>query len=212
MDEEFKIDLKNNNGIDFISYSDLFNKDEADVLITRIDALEYKKSYNKFEQKLKEYRCVMVVGGLCYLSKLLMLNHIISNGCIPSIFFTYDISSCYIVGVNSKIGTGCFECFTTNLLSKKEIVDVKYQSNVLEKDFGVNYFINSVLNTEVQNIKVFQESILYGNVITYIPGLYQYTFDFNRRTVQCENCTEYFYNSFEEQNIASINVIKEIVG
>ncbi|MDU7005648.1 hypothetical protein [Clostridium sp.] len=212
VDERFEYKLENKEGVDLVNYSDMFSEEESDILISKTDTIEFQKVYFEAERKLKEYECVMIVGGMCYLNKLLMLNYIITKTYIPSIFFTYDLYSCYVLGVNSKIGTGCFECFTNNLLSKKNILDSKYQSNNQEMDLGVECFLNGVINTEIKNIKVFKESIIYGNVITYIPGLYQYTFDFSRRTVQCDNCINDFYNSFEEQNIASMNVIKEIVG
>ena len=43
-------------------------------------------------------------------------------------------------------------------------------------------FLKSICLSEIENICVYGSSTLLGNAITYIPGMYQYTFDFNRRT------------------------------
>ena len=202
--------IENSERIVYKSLYDILEKRDLEIIINKTDALKYKEVVKKAKEKLTEYSNVIILGGLHHLNKLLAINHILTESLKKGIFFTYDTFTCFVVGVDSTMGTGCFQCFISNLLNHKQLSNSKYCSVHLEIPIDMNLFLLSILNSELYNMINNKESIVYGNVISYIPKLYQYTFDFNRRTVLCSNCIERFYDSFEEQNVAAINLIKNI--
>ena len=198
--------------IDVMKISDLLEEKEIEVYEAQTDALAVVAILKSVKRKLPLYNYVFIIGGMHYINRLIMLNNIIKKTNKKTIFFTYDSVSCYIVGVDAEIGTGCFECLITKLMNKKYIEDSNCQSNILTRKEAVLSFLKSICLSEIENICVYGSSTLLGNAITYIPGMYQYTFDFNRRTNLCTSCSEDFYRCFEEQNVVALNIIKQKMG
>lgn len=212
LDERNISDGMENPCIKKFHFNDLLTDEEADFLLSKTHALEVSDIFGKILDKVKNFDLLFFMGGLHHMNRLKILNEISKRAEKKAIFYTYDTSSCFVVGTDVSIGTGCFECFITNMLNKKQIDSADYQAEFMEIHEAAKEFLRSICISEIQNIVIHGTSALLGNAISYIPGLYQYTFDFNRRTNLCDSCMENYYKFFDEQNIAAINIIREKVG
>lgn len=212
LDERKISDGVENPCIKKVHFNDLLTDEEANILLEKVQALKTSDIFGRVIDKVKNFDLLFIMGGLHNMNRLKILNEVTKKAEKKAVFYTYDTSSCFVVGTDASIGTGCFECFITNMLSKKKIDSTDYQSEFMEIHEASLEFLRSICISEIQNIAIHGMSALSGNAISYIPGLYQYTFDFNRRTNLCGSCMEDYYKYFDEQNIAAINIIREKVG
>ena len=54
--------------------------------------------------------------------------------------------------------------------------------------------------------------MLTGAVLYYYFPNFEYSFDFNRRTILCNTCAGIHQVDFDEQNVASVNITKELLA
>lgn len=112
--------------------------------------------------------------------------------------------------------TGCFECLELQFISNFSgtISDyTKNISNTTESNFSVKMygFILSILQNEIESVNLFKESTLNGNVLHFYLPTYEYDFDLNKRQTGCKICSTINNMDFNEQNIKSVNILKELL-
>lgn len=197
-------------GLEYVKLSNFLNTQEMNILSVKTDALKHQSILMNLEIAVKDYELIFIYGGFQHMDILLTLNSVFQVLSKKVIYFTYDSMSCYAAGIDPEIGTGCMQCLINHLLNKKTIKSTSYLSKELSILNPSKLFLQNIILSEIENFQIHGTSALMGNVISYLPGAYQYTFDFNRRTVLCPTCIEPYYNHFEEQNVKAMRLINSM--
>jgi len=72
-------------------------------------------------------------------------------------------------------------------------------------------FALSIIKKEIENINLYGYSSLTGQLIHFNMNNYEYSFNTNRIQSACPSCATVNNILFEEQNIRSLNVLKELM-
>ncbi|WP_308633317.1 hypothetical protein [Marinilactibacillus psychrotolerans] len=109
--------------------------------------------------------------------------------------------------------TGCYECLEQQLMSHFEGYANDYIEPT-ETDISTAelFFALSIIEKEIENINIYSQSSLLGNIIHFNINNYEYSFNTNRIQSCCSTCSTFNNVLFEEQNIRSVNVLKELMS
>ncbi|HCD2743854.1 TPA: bacteriocin biosynthesis cyclodehydratase, partial [Staphylococcus aureus] len=101
--------------------------------------------------------------------------------------------------------TGCYECLERQLVSKFpgkiENYLVPDEQNQGIYNLKLYSYILSIMINEINNIEIYGDSTLIGNVLHFYLPTYEYNFNFNKRQSTCSTCSTINNVLFKEQNI-----------
>lgn len=195
---------------------ELLKINNYDILFIE-DILSEKELQNVVENKLNFEKIQKTFSKYDFISLINPTNNIHISRIFNKIFVYLDrpynlllIDNCNIFISNVVPGvSGCYGCFEKKILSKKQNQGIKYTENI---GYDKNAFLVALglNNTNLSSLSLYGISSLTGNFLHFYLPLFEYDFDFNRRTILCTDCRKYNELQFEEQNIRSINLLKEI--
>ncbi|HHA5983142.1 TPA: bacteriocin biosynthesis cyclodehydratase [Staphylococcus aureus] len=111
--------------------------------------------------------------------------------------------------------TGCYECLERQLVSKFpgkiENYLVPDEQNQGIYNLKLYSYILSIMINEINNIEIYGDSTLIGNVLHFYLPTYEYNFNFNKRQSTCSTCSTINNVLFKEQNIKSANILKRVL-
>ncbi|HCX9309497.1 TPA: bacteriocin biosynthesis cyclodehydratase, partial [Staphylococcus aureus] len=111
--------------------------------------------------------------------------------------------------------TGCYECLERQLVSKFpgkiENYLVPDEQNQGIYNLKLYSYILSIMINEINNIEIYGDSTLIGNVLHFYLPTYEYNFNFNKRQSTCSTCSTINNVLFKEQNIKSANILKRML-
>lgn len=190
--------------------SDIISTEELNTLIEDKDVLKLAQILNAKSELLSNYGHIYLITNLVNLSLLRGFNKLMSSlGKINTIAF-FDNANIFITCIEHK-QTGCYECLENQILSNFDGYISDY-SNIIENDTSNNeiFFVLSIIKKEIENAFIYGQSSLIGNVIHFNFDNYEYSFNTNRIQSCCTTCSTFNNILFEEQNIRSINILKEL--
>lgn len=194
--------------------NDFLSDSEIDILLNQRDTLSMNKIATNFYDEFNQYnlyvilpyseiRLIRAINTLTYLTKL------------PYTLIFFDNDN--IFATNIKHGeTGCYECLEKSFVSKFPNNMFYYENSYPESSFShfdisMYGIIISILNNEIKNTKLFGDTTLMGNIMHFYLPTYEYDFNFNKRQSCCTTCATINHILFEEQNMRSVEIMKEIL-
>lgn len=227
------IDLKSNEKIVVIANSKIFEgKDkilfdniilmEKDDVLSHVDVVKINENkdpvtlneiYSKYGELFKDYDGIYYIDDLRNITSLRAINRITAELNIELTLGFYDNDNVYLTKIKHGY-TGCFECMEKHIISKFPN-DMNYYMNRDSKCTSYNsndpsiMFLLSILTVDIQNVLVYGSSSLLGQVIHFYLPSFEYSYNSNRRYISCPTCGGINKTIFEEQNVRSVNLIKE---
>ncbi|WAA09139.1 hypothetical protein [Fervidibacillus albus] len=167
-----------------------------------------KELLNKFINCFKSYDYIYYLASLNSLYKIRAINKLMLMVQKPFFLGLADNENIFITGINPKI-TGCFECFEKKILAKLDFREIHVPNEQGSISHSELFLMASILQKNIEQTEVNGMSQLMGNVLYFYLPNFEYSFDFNRRTILCNTCAGLNQIHFEEQNVRSINILKE---
>lgn len=183
---------------------------DADIKMIQssTDFIKETEISNKYKNTFKHYDYIYYLASLNSLYKIRAINKLMLMIQKPFFLGLADNENIFITGINPKI-TGCFECFEKKILAKLEFRELHVTNQHGSISNSELLMIASILQKNIEQTEVNGISMLMGNVLYFYLPNFEYSFDFNRRTILCNTCAGLNEIHFEEQNVRSINILKE---
>jgi len=178
-----------------------------DRSIEKIDKIK-----EKFRKNMEGYDHIYVLEDFCNLTGLRAINRLTHMLEIESSIGFIDNDNIYLTAIKPNY-TGCYECLENHILSKFPGVMSDYEEKyVSEQESSCEGNLLIVLGwifKDIENIEKYGMSSLTGNVIHMYTPNFEYSYSSNMKSSACPVCAGINHVKFEEQNIRSVNVIKE---
>lgn len=178
-----------------------------DKNIEKIDEIK-----EKFKKNTEGYDHIYVVEDFCNLTTLRSINRLTYMIEIESTISFIDNDNIYLTAIKPNY-TGCFECLENHILSKFPGVISDYEEKYVSEQKcscgGNLLIILGWIFKDIENIEKYGMSSLTGNVIHMYTPNFEYSYNANMKSSACVVCAGINHVKFEEQNIRSVNVIKE---
>ncbi|MBF8418016.1 bacteriocin biosynthesis cyclodehydratase [Heyndrickxia coagulans] len=191
--------------------SDILNRETIVKVNENKDKIALDQIMDKFEQSLSDYGHVYLIDSFFYMTRLRAFNRVMKELKKVNTIAVFDNENILITCIKHGV-TGCYQCLEDNIISRFEGRANDYQ--IKEWDYfnlSEAAYILSIINKELENVEIYGSSSLLGNVMHfYIPN-YEYSFNKNRIQSSCSVCSGMENVLFAEQNIRSINVLKELM-
>ncbi|WAA12659.1 hypothetical protein [Fervidibacillus halotolerans] len=172
------------------------------------DFIKETEILNKYRNAFKDYDYIYYLASLTSLYKIRAINKLMLMIQKPFFLGLADNENIFITGIDPKI-TGCFECFEKKILAKFDFRELHVPNEHGSISHSELFLMASILHKNIEQTEVNGISMLMGNVLYFYFPNFEYSFDFNRRTILCNTCAGLNQIHFEEQNIRSINILKE---
>jgi len=163
---------------------------------------------NKFKRLFNPYNQIYYLAPLNSLYKIRAFNKLMLMIQKPFFLGLADNENIFITGIHPKI-TGCFECFEKKIMAKLEFREIREAGGQGSVSPSELLMIAGILQKNMEQTEVNGISMLMGNVLYFYLPNFEYSFDFNRRTILCNTCAGLNEIHFEEQNVRSLNMLKE---
>lgn len=209
--EYFKDNVKSANKI--YGFKELMNELEIDTLNNQKDTLHINKIKKKYENAFSDMKIFVILSyanqpfikAFNFLTSLLDITYTLAFYDNENVFFTYIHHG----------ETGCYECLEKQLISKfpgsiERYFPVDKQHNITF-DLKLHSYILSIILNEINNIEIYGDSTLLGNVLHFYLPTYEYNFNFNKRQSTCSSCSTINNVLFTEQNMKSANILKRVL-
>lgn len=185
--------------------------DEIKSLNENKDFIKNNLILKSKEKILSDYSDIYVIDSGYHINRINAMNKIGSMLEKSMSFFIYDNQNIYITKVQYKI-TGCFQCLEQEIDTKLKGKISTYEDIKQNKDFSLeaNAFILSILTTELKNLILYKKSTLTGNYIHFYIPTYEYEYNINRIQTTCPICSTVANLKTFEQNIKTVNLLKEL--
>lgn len=170
--------------------------------------------FEKYKNIFSEFNHIYYLEHFCNLSRLRAFNRLMNKLDIETTIGFLDNNNIYLTGVKPKY-TGCYECLEKHIITKftgtinDYSKDYKHLSKPISDKSDICLLMGLVLK-DMDNINKYSSSSLTGNVIHFYTPNFEYSFNVNRKNISCSVCSKLNNVLFEEQNIRSVNVIKEV--
>lgn len=194
--------------------ADLLSSKDLDTLLNQKDTFAMKEIATRFSNKFEQYN-LYVVLPYSELKVIRAINTLTRLADISYTLIFFDNEN--IFATNIKHGeTGCYECLEKSLISKfpndMQYYETSYSTDV-QQEFDISMYgiIISILNNEIKSTKLYGDTTLRGNVMHFYLPTYEYDFDFNKRQSSCTTCATTNNILFEEQNMRSSEIMKEVL-
>ncbi|ECB9834706.1 bacteriocin biosynthesis cyclodehydratase [Listeria monocytogenes] len=195
-----------------ISASEFLTSKEIDLLNEDKNILKLSTLIEQKKSILKEFEHIYLLTRMLNLSLLRGFNKLMKlTETINTIAF-FDNENVFITCIEHG-ETGCYECLEQQLMSHFEGVADSYIEQIdMDVSSSELLFALSIAKKEFDNINIYGQSSLLGNIIHFNMNNYEYSFNTNRIQSCCSNCATFNNTLFEEQNIRSVNVLKELMA
>ncbi len=204
-------------GIDFKYIDDFIKRENQLIICNDKDVNKINKIKDKVSQELEGYAHIYVMTEFANITQLRALNRVFSALDQEVTIGFVDNDNIYLVAVKPHY-TGCYECLENHILSKfpGKVADyeAEYMSTEIEGDYSLNsnfLILAGFIFKDIENIEKYGMSSLTGNVIHFYSPNFEYSYNANLKSSACNVCAGLNHVRFEEQNIRSINIIKEMV-
>ncbi|MCO6544097.1 MAG: bacteriocin biosynthesis cyclodehydratase [Lactobacillus sp.] len=211
-DEKFYKNFLSNDA-EIIKMNDVLTLDEAKLINEDKDPLKIEKLKQKKQEFFASYSWIYLIDSMYYLTRIRALNRLMKMLKKTSTFAISDNDNLYFLAI--KHGkTGCFECLENEIMTKFSGMMSDYneieENNEFSESLSMKSLILSLVSKEIQSINTYRQSVLMGNYIHFYLPTYEYEFNTNRISTACKVCSTINNIKFQEQNLRSINVLREL--
>lgn len=200
--------------LNIINVDKLLSYDDLNILIEDKSPLQLKSILNSKEDMLRDYDYIYYIENLVNISYLRGFNKLMRLLKKENAIGIIDNDHIFLTGIRHGY-TGCYQCLENHVISKFD----GNLDNYLE-NFKINgdYFIEntelclllSIIMKDIENVGIYGATTLLGNVLHFYLPNFEYSFNVNLRSTACSECAGFNNVLFEEQNVRSINILKEI--
>ncbi|MRF34712.1 bacteriocin biosynthesis cyclodehydratase [Staphylococcus sp. KY49P] len=194
-------------------FNEVLERHEIETLNNQKSNLSINEVVKKQQSKLANMNAFVILSyanqpfikAFNFLTNLLDITYTLAFYDNENVFFT-----------NIQHGeTGCYECLERQLVSKFpgkiENYLVPDEQNQGIYNLKLYSYILSIMINEINNIEIYGDSTLIGNVLHFYLPTYEYNFNFNKRQSTCSTCSTINNVLFKEQNIKSANILKRVL-
>ncbi|HCW3604057.1 TPA: bacteriocin biosynthesis cyclodehydratase [Staphylococcus aureus] len=194
-------------------FNEVLERHEIEILNNQKSNLSINEVVKKQQSKLANMNVFVILSyanqpfikAFNFLTNLLDITYTLAFYDNENVFFT-----------NIQHGeTGCYECLERQLVSKFpgkiENYLVPDEQNQGIYNLKLYSYILSIMINEINNIEIYGDSTLIGNVLHFYLPTYEYNFNFNKRQSTCSTCSTINNVLFKEQNIKSANILKRVL-
>ncbi|MEB8331140.1 bacteriocin biosynthesis cyclodehydratase [Staphylococcus aureus] len=194
-------------------FNEVLERHEIETLNNQKSNLSINEVVKKQQSKLANMNVFVILSyanqpfikAFNFLTNLLDITYTLAFYDNENVFFT-----------NIQHGeTGCYECLERQLVSKFpgkiENYLVPDEQNQGIYNLKLYSYILSIMINEINNIEIYGDSTLIGNVLHFYLPTYEYNFNFNKRQSTCSTCSTINNVLFKEQNIKSANILKRVL-
>lgn len=194
-------------------FNEVLERHEIETLNNQKSNLSINEVVKKQQSKLANMNVFVILSyanqpfikAFNFLTNLLDITYTLAFYDNENVFFT-----------NIQHGeTGCYECLERQLVSKFpgkiENYLVPDEQNQGIYNLKLYSYILSIMINEINNIEIYGDSTLIGNVLHFYLPTYEYNFNFNKRQSTCLTCSTINNVLFKEQNIKSANILKRVL-
>lgn len=194
-----------------ISISEFLTSKEIDLLNEDKNILKLSSIIEQKKLILKDFEHVYLLTKMINLSLLRGFNKLMKLTEMINTIAFFDNENVFITCIDHG-ETGCYECLEHQIMSHFEGFADSY---VEQRDIDIStselLFALSIVKKEINNINTYGQSSLLGNCVHFNINNYEYSFNTNRIQSCCSNCATFNNMLFEEQNIRSVNVLRELM-
>ncbi|EMF0059268.1 bacteriocin biosynthesis cyclodehydratase [Enterococcus hirae] len=195
-----------------ISISEFLTSKEIDLLNEDKNILKLSTIIEQKKLMLKDFEHVYLLTRMFNLSLLRGFNKLMKLTEMINTIAFFDNENVFITCIEHG-ETGCYECLEQQIMSHFEgFADSYIEQRDMDVSFSELLFALSIVKKEFDNINIYGQSSLLGNCIHFNMNNYEYSFNTNRIQSCCSNCATFNNVLFEEQNIRSVNVLKELMA
>lgn len=194
-------------------FNEVLERHEIETLNNQKSNLSINEVVKKQQSKLANMNVFVILSyanqpfikAFNFLTNLLDITYTLAFYDNENVFFT-----------NIQHGeTGCYECLERQLVSKFpgkiENYLVPDEQNQGIYNLKLYSYILSIMINEINNIEIYGDSTLIGNVLHFYLPTYEYNFNFNKRQSTCSTCSTINNVLFKERNIKSANILKRVL-
>ncbi|EOL43457.1 SagC family bacteriocin biosynthesis cyclodehydratase [Enterococcus caccae] len=190
---------------EFLSFKELeLLTEDKDIL--KLSALSEQK-----KQMLANFGQIYLITKMSNLSLLRGFNKLMNQTKTINTIAFFDNENVFITCIEHG-ETGCYECLEQQLMTHFEGCAEDYMEQTeVSVSIAEILFALSIVRKEIDNVSVYGQSSLLGNIVHFNMNNYEFSFNTNRIQSCCTTCSTFNNILFEEQNIRSINVLKELM-
>ncbi len=200
--------------INVMAIEKLLSQDELNIIIEDKSPLKFNKVIRNKKDILKDYDYIYYIENLANISYLRGFNKLMKSLKKENTIGIIDNEHIFLTGIKHGY-TGCYQCLENHIISK---FDGDIKSYFKDFKIGKDYFdqnielhlLLSLIMKDMKNIAIYGATTLLGNVLHFYLSNFEYSFDMNLRSTSCSECAGFHNILFEEQNIRSTNIIKEL--
>ncbi|ADC86166.1 MULTISPECIES: hypothetical protein [Staphylococcus] len=194
-------------------FNEVLERHEIEILNNQKNNLSINEVVKKQQSKFADMNVFVILSyanqpfikAFNFLTNLLDMAYTLAFYDNENVFFT-----------NIHHGeTGCYECLERQLISKFpgtiENYFVPDAQNQGMYNLKLYSYILSIMINEINNIEIYGDSTLIGNVLHFYLPTYEYNFNFNKRQSTCSTCSTINNVLFKEQNMKSANILKRVL-
>lgn len=194
-------------------FNEVLERHEIEILNNQKNNLSINEVVKKQQSKFADMNVFVILSyanqpfikAFNFLTNLLDMAYTLAFYDNENVFFT-----------NIHHGeTGCYECLERQLISKFPSTIENYfvpdAQNQGMYNLKLYSYILSIMINEINNIEIYGDSTLIGNVLHFYLPTYEYNFNFNKRQSTCSTCSTINNVLFKEQNMKSANILKRVL-
>lgn len=196
------------------SLDKFITQDTLNGLIEEKNSTELNGIVKKYKSKYKDVNLIFVCS-LYYENYLKGINRLTKLISIPYNIGFYDNNNIFATRIIHG-ETGCYQCLENQILQKFDGYIEDYVSEVDSeklafdiKNYGI---LISIIKSEIEELNLYNDTELRGNVLHFYLPTYEYNFDKNRIQSNCSVCSTINNILFKEQNIKACNILAEVLG
>ncbi len=170
---------------------------------------------SEFKQKYAEYDHIYYIGVFENILRNRAFNRLMKEAEMEFTMGLVDTDNLYLAGIKPGY-TGCYECLEKHIITKFQGTFDDYMqkmemnnAHVTSNEADFHMLIGLILK-DMDNIMRYNASTLLGNVLHFYTPNFEYSFNANRRSCGCTACAKINRVRFDEQNMRSINILKEV--
>jgi len=200
-----------NAGMKIVSASTFLSSSELKVLIEDKDVVGKTQLIEEKKSALVDFSHIYLITSMERLLFLRGFNRLMKLLNKVNTMAFFDNQNVFITCIEHG-ETGCYECLEQQMLMHFDGMADTYMNNI-ESDVTIPELFLAVgfIQKEIANINIYGQSSLLGNVMHFNVDHYEYAFNTNRIQACCSTCATFNTILFEEQNIRSVNILKELM-
>ncbi len=194
---------------------EILSENEQKILREGKNAQAMEEIKENAKKQLEGYDHIYYMDDFCNITGLRSVNRLLFSLDMDSTIGFIDNDNIYLTGIKPGY-TGCYECLEKHILSKfpgtMSDYESKYDSSLTSEAKGGNLLILlGMILSDMTNIMKYGSSSLTGNVVQMYTPNFEYSYNVNFKNSGCPICSGINRVHFEEQNIRSVNILKEIL-